>query len=49
MKKMYKKPIVETEQVKLSSLVLAGSPTGLHISGGGGGTPEPVPSGEGGD
>ncbi len=26
MKKMYKKPIVETEQVKLSSLVLAVSP-----------------------
>ncbi len=49
MKKMYKKPIVETEQVKLSSLVLAGSPTGLPISGGGGSTPEPIPSGGGGD
>ncbi len=33
MKKMYKKPIVETEQVKLSSLVLAGSPGTLQNSG----------------
>lgn len=48
-KKMYIQPTVETEQVKLSSLVLAGSPAGLPISGGGGGTPDPIPSGGGGD
>lgn len=50
MKKIYNQPIVETESLLNGVHALCSSPAaGLHISGGGGGTPEPIPSGGGGD
>ena len=50
MKKMYKQPIVETESLLNGVHALCSSPaTGLPISGGGGGAPEPIPNGGGGD
>ena len=49
MKKNYNQPIVETTRLEIYGQALCASPTGLPISGGGGGTPEPIPSGGGGD
>lgn len=50
MKKNYIQPIVETESLLNGVQALCSSPAaGLPISGGGGGTPEPIPSGGGGD
>lgn len=50
MKKNYNQPIVETESLLNGVQALCSSPAaGLPISGGGSGTPEPIPSGGGGD
>lgn len=49
MKKNYNQPIVEATELIVSGQALCTSPTGLPISGGGGGTPEPIPVGGGGD
>lgn len=50
MKKNYIQPIVGAEEFLISNQALCTSPAaGLPISGGGGGTPEPIPSGGGGD
>ena len=44
MKKNYKQPIVEQAEMKLSSMVMAGSPTGIGVN-----NNDPIPGGEGGD
>ena len=49
MKKTYNQPIIETESLLNGVQALCSSPAGLPISGGGGGTPAPIPSGGGGD